>query len=107
MKKDLLSDLKTSLSSNNLSSYISLLSSTPLQLEILRNEYLFNILHQISDSNLPEKSLLIFVDKTLEQVNSLSSEVSIRDLLNSQTLNEERNSPLHLAIIRGKEVIFK
>ncbi len=106
MKKDFLSDLRNCLISNNLSTYIELLSSTKPTLENLRDEFFFNILHQISDSQLSEKALIEFVDKTLEQLNSLSSEVSIRDLLNSQTLNEEKNTPLHLAIIRGKEVIF-
>lgn len=65
-----------------------------------------NIFHELAKSRMNEKYVLPFLDILAPVLSSKLSEEAISVLLNSQLASNEKYSPLHLSILRGKMVKF-
>jgi hypothetical protein len=96
--------LSESIQNNDSESYSLLLENYPLSISCLSAENNSNIFHELSNSRMNEKYILPFLEITVSTLSTKVSGNSIPTLLNSQVTSDEKLSPLHLSILRGKLV---
>jgi len=97
--------LSESIQNNDSESYSLLLENYPLTLMCLSSENNSNIFHELSNSRMNEKYILPFLEIAVTNLSAKLSANAIPILLNSQVTTDEKLSPLHLGILRGKVVI--
>lgn len=98
--------LSESFQNNDSQTFANILNSYPISLPSFISDDNSNIFHELSKSRMNEKYVLPYLETLILALSSKLSEDSISILLNSQLVSNEKYSPLHLSILRGKMVKF-
>ena len=97
--------LSEALKNNDSQQYSDILDNHLITQDSLVNECNLTIFHEISYSKINDKYLIPFLDKTAQAIQSKLSLQTLLHLINAQVQVEDKFSPLHLSIRRGKAVI--
>ena len=106
MQYKLFSKLIDALKNNNYRFFTGLLEDDLENFDELTGDFGLNIYHALASSALQEKYLLAFIESALLCLSKKFTGKETEALLNSSVKIEEHQTPLHLAILRGKQVTF-
>lgn len=104
--RNLFDKVLETLKTTNFEGFSELLQNYTLTLSQLSNEVDFNIFHCLADHLVTEKCALSFTKKAVDCFSNSENSEMIPVLLNSPCKIEDKSTPLHLAIARGRTVII-
>lgn len=107
MQSRLLSKLSEASLSNDSQEFFRLLREELQRPEDLVNESNINIYHELANSQLHEKYLLTFAENITQIILDRFTNEDLKSLITMQSKLDDNYSPLHFAILRGKNVKFK
>lgn len=101
---NLFDSLLQALKTSDLDLFSEALTTNTLTPCSLSNQVDYNIFHCLADNIVPEKTSLVFFDKAVDCMRTKENKELLQELLNTPIAIQDRSTPLHLAITRGRSV---
>ena len=104
MQAKIFNNLSDAIKNNDSRYFYEILNENFNSLDDLATETYFNIYHLIASTQTNEKYLAAFLEQVNNWVQKRFGAKEIENFLNMTDTSEEKQTPLHIAITRGKSV---